>query len=135
MHPNYNEYTLDNDFWMIRLQWASKLYSGNVAQLNTPMDSLVLASTSGVDLVVIGFVTLTFGGVTPNMMHEVVVDYISNTACVQPPYGHWSSEITSAMMCAGRFGKDRCQVCTLSHMHANETIIPVHSLTNDVEFP
>ncbi len=63
------------------------MYSGNVAQLDTPTDSLVLASTSGVDLVVIGFGILTFGGVTPNVMHEVVVDYISNTACVQPPYG------------------------------------------------
>jgi len=31
VHPNYNAANLDNDFWMIRLQWASKLYSGNVA--------------------------------------------------------------------------------------------------------
>jgi hypothetical protein len=35
---------------------------------------LVLASTSGADLVVVGFGTLTSGGVTPNMMQEVVVD-------------------------------------------------------------
>ena len=135
VHPNYNAATLDNDFWMIRLQWASKLYSGNVAQLDTPTDSLVLASTSGADLVVVGFGTLTSGGVTPNVMQEVVVDYISNTACVSQPYAYSSSDITSAMMCAGRSGKDSCQVCTLSLMHANETIIPVHSSTNDVEFP
>ena len=74
VHPNYDAATLDNDFWMIRLQWASKLYSGNVAQLDTPTDSLVLASTSGADLVVVGFGTLTSGGVTPNMMQEVIVD-------------------------------------------------------------
>ena len=135
VHPNYNAATFDNDFWMIRLQWASKLYSGNVAQLDTPTDSLVLASTSGADLVVVGFGTLTSGGVTPNVMQEVVVDYISNTACVFQPYAHSSSDITSAMMCAGRSGKDSCQVCTLSLMHANETIILVHSPTNDVEFP
>jgi secreted trypsin-like serine protease len=30
VHPNYDMVTLDNDFWMIRLQWASKFYSENV---------------------------------------------------------------------------------------------------------
>lgn len=55
VHPNFDTSTADNDFWIIRLQWASKLYSGNVAQLDTPTDTLVLSSTSGADLVVIGF--------------------------------------------------------------------------------
>jgi hypothetical protein len=133
VHPNYNAGTFNNDFWMIRLQWASKLYSGNVAQIDTPTDSLVLASTSGADLVVVGFGTLISGGETQNVMQEVVVDYIFNTVCVSQPY--LSSGITSAMMCAGQSGKDSCQVCTISLMHANETIIHVHSPTNDVEFP
>ena len=110
MHPKYDTDTLDNDFWLIQLQWASKFYSGNVAQRDTPMDSLVLASISGADLVVIGFGTLTSGGVTPNVMQEVVVDYVFNEACVSQPYGYSSSDITSSMMCAGRSGKDSCQV-------------------------
>jgi secreted trypsin-like serine protease len=111
VHPNYDDYTLDNDFWMIRLQWASKLYSGNIAQLDTPTDDLMLSTTSGAELVVFGFGTLTSGGVTPNVMQEVVVDYISNAACVKSPYGYSSSDITSTMMCAEQSGKDSCQVC------------------------
>ena len=109
VHPNYNADTMDNDFWMIRLQWASKLYSGNVVSLDTPTDALVLSSTSGADLVTFGFGTLSSGGATPNVMQEVVVDYISNAACVAQPYGYYSSDITPSMMCAGRSGKDSCQ--------------------------
>ncbi len=109
VHPNYNAATTDNDFWMIRLQWASKLYSGNVVPLDTPTDTLVLSSTSGADLVTFGFGTLASGGATPNVMQEVVVDYISNAACVTQPYGYSSSDITPNMMCAGRSGKDSCQ--------------------------
>jgi trypsin len=101
VHPKYNADTLDNDFWMIRLQWASNFVSENVAQRDTPTDSLVLASISGADLVVIRFGTLTSGGVTPNVMQEVIVDYVSNAACVSQPYGYSSSDITSSMMCAG----------------------------------
>ena len=109
VHPNYKADTMDNDFWMIRLQWASKLYSGNVVSLDTPTDALVLSSTSGADLVTFGFGTLSSGGATPNVMQEVVVDYISNAACVAQPYGYYSSDITPSMMCAGRSGKDSCQ--------------------------
>ena len=109
VHPNYNAATTDNDFWMIRLQWASKLYSGNVVPLDTPTDTLVLSSTSGADLLTFGFGTLASGGATPNVMQEVVVDYLSNAACVTQPYGYSSSDITPNMMCAGRSGKDSCQ--------------------------
>ncbi len=112
VHPKYNADTLDNNFWMIQLQWASKFYSGNVAQLDTPTDSLVLASISGADLVVVRSGTLTSGGATPNVMQKVVVDYVSNAVCVSQPYGYSSSDITSSMMCAGRSGKDSCKVCT-----------------------
>ena len=110
VHPNFDTSTADNDFWIIRLQWASKLYSGNVAQLDTPTDTLVLSSTSGADLVVIGF-----GRSVPwepaAVMREVVVDYISNAECVSVSYGYIPREITPNMMCAGRSGKGSCYVC------------------------
>ncbi len=109
VHPNYKAVTQNSDFWMIRLQWASKLYSGNVVPLDTPTDTLVLSRTSGADLVTFGFDKLAFGGVTPNVMQEVVVDYISNAACVSQPYGYSSSQITPNIMYAGRSGKDSCQ--------------------------
>jgi hypothetical protein len=129
VHHKYNKGNLDYDILLIQLQWASRLYAGNLAQLDTPTDSLVLANTSGADIVVVGFGTLTSGGVTPNVMQEVVVDYLSNAACVSQPYGYSSSDITSSMMCAGRSGKDSCQVCSSWLMHASETKISVHSST------
>jgi hypothetical protein len=128
-HPKYNKGNLDYDILLIQLQWASRLYAGNLAQLDTPTDSLVLANTSGADLVVVEFGTLTSGGVTPNVMQEVVVDYLSNAACVLQPYGYSSSDITSSMMCAGRSCKDSCQVCSSWLMHASKTKISVHSST------
>ncbi len=57
------------------------MYDGDVVPLDTPMDSLVLSSTSGAELVV-GFGTLASGGATPNVMQEVIVDYVFNAACV-----------------------------------------------------
>jgi secreted trypsin-like serine protease len=135
VHPKYNKSNLDYDILMIQLQWVSKLYAGDAVPVDTLMDSLVLSSTSGADLVVIGFGTLASGGATPNVMQEVVIDYVSNAECIRQPYGYSSSQITLSMMCAGRSGKDSCQVCSLWFMHASETKIPVHSSTNDVEFP
>ena len=61
-HPNYNAVTMDNDFWIIRLQWASKLYSGNVVPLDIPTDASVLSNAVGADLVTFGFRTLASGG-------------------------------------------------------------------------
>jgi hypothetical protein len=51
---------------------------------------------TGADLVTFGFGTLAYNGVTPNVMQEVVIDYISNEACVS---GYSPSKITSTMMC------------------------------------
>jgi hypothetical protein len=109
-HPNYNAATTNNDYWMIRLQWASTLYSGDAIALDTLTDDLVLGSNSGCPLVTMGFGTLASGGSTPNVMQKVVVNYVSNADCVSPKTGYASSEITSAMLCATLPGKDSCQV-------------------------
>jgi secreted trypsin-like serine protease len=109
-HPNYNGATTNNDYWMIRLQWASTLYSGNVVSLDTPSDNLVLGSTNGRQLVVMGFGRLASGGSSPNVMQKVGVNYISNADCVSPKTGYAPSDITAAMLCAALPGKDSCQV-------------------------
>ena len=113
-HPNYNANTVNNDYWMIRLQWASTLYSGNAIALDTLSDDLVL--TSGRELVVMGFGTLASGGSTPNTMQKVVVNYVSNVDCVSPNTGYDPSYITSAMLCAALPGKDSCQVSCCPHL-------------------
>jgi hypothetical protein len=101
VHPKYIKSKLDYDILMIQLQWPSKLYAGDAVPVDTLTDSLVLSSTSGANLVVIVFGTLASGGVTPNVMQEVVVDYVSNAECIRQPYGYSSPQITPSMMCAG----------------------------------
>ena len=107
IHPQYNGNTNANDFWAIKLQWASKLYANQVVVLDAPTDGVDLKS--GDDLVTFGFGTLTSGGTTPNIMQEVTIDYITNADCVNS-YGYASNEIDASMICAGRAGKDSCQV-------------------------
>jgi secreted trypsin-like serine protease len=115
-HPNYiprgsGVPPLNYDFVMIRLQWASSLYAGHTVALDTPTDDLVLANTSGADLIVMGFGKLESAASTgPNVMQKVVLDYISNEECVSEPYEYFPPEISPVMLCAGRTGRDSCQV-------------------------
>lgn len=120
-HPDYKELdsgALINDYWMIRLQWASTLYSGNAIALDTLSDDLVL--TSGLELVVMGFGTLTSGGSTPNTMQKVDVNYLSNEECVSPNTGYDPSDITPNSLCAALPGKDSCQVSCWSSSHVDQ---------------
>ena len=110
VHPDFKYYTLNNDYLIIRLQWASTLYSGNAIALDTPSDDLVLGNTSGRELVVMGFGTLAYGWITPNTMQKVNLEYLSNANCVSPKNAYDPSWITSAMLCATLPGKDSCQV-------------------------
>jgi hypothetical protein len=105
---------LNYDFLMIRLQWASSLYASNTIALDASADDLVLANTSGTNLIVMGFSRLKSAATTgPNVMQKVVVDYISNAACVSEPYQYFPPKITPVMLCAGRTGKDSCKVSNL----------------------
>ena len=92
-HPNYNDGTTNNDYWMIRLQWASTLYSGNAIALDSLTDDLLLGSTSGRPLATMGFGTLASGGSTPNTMQKVVVNYVSNVDCVSPKTGYAKTHV------------------------------------------
>jgi hypothetical protein len=107
---------------MIRLQWASSLYAGNTVALDTPSDDLMLANTSGTDLVVRGYGKLASNGPTPIVMQKVVVDYISNKECVVDPYEWSSAQITPVMLCAGRTGKAPCFVRYLLVAHKYEYV-------------
>ena len=115
IHPSYDPNTMVNDYWMIKLQWASKLYANQIVALDTPTDGFELKS--GDDLVTFGFGTLTSQGATPNLLQEVTVDYIPNDVCVNN-YGYASNEIFDTMICAGRAGKDSCQVIIFHFLFA-----------------
>lgn len=106
IHPNYISNTFDNDYWMIRLEWPSQKYADQVVSMDTPTDGLDLDDGQDHELTVFGFGTLSSGGSAPNVMREVDVDYKSNSNCGIYPI----NQLTSNMICAGRLGKDSCQV-------------------------
>lgn len=106
IHPQYNSGSLDNDYWVIQLAHDSQLYQDQIVELDSPTDGFELGA--GQDVTVIGMGTTSSGGVTPNVMQEVTVDYITNADCCTS-YGYWCGEITNNMMCAARPGQDSCQ--------------------------
>ena len=103
IHPNYNENTLDNDYWLIRLEKDSR-YGNEIVELDTPDDNLNLNDLD--ELTVFGFGTTQQGGNQPNIIQEVTVDYKPNDRCGNYGLGY----LTDNMLCAGRQGKDSCQV-------------------------
>ena len=106
VHPNYNPNTLDNDYWVIKLEHdVPEKYWDSIVPLNSDPKF----PAPGDDITVIGLGTLSSGGSTPNEMREVTVDYITNAACCSSPFAYTCSEITSNMLCAARPGKDACQ--------------------------
>ena len=99
-HPKYNSVTLDYDIMLILLTSNS---SKEPIELNSDSN---FPSTAGTDLTVIGFGTLSSGGNQPDVLHEVVVDFVTDSTCNSA----YSGDITpNLMMCAASPGKDSCQ--------------------------
>lgn len=103
VHPQYDEYTTNNDFLLLRL-------SDSVDISQTPPLSVNFDSNTpeaGDDLTVLGVGTTSEGSSQANILRDVVVDAISNNAC----NNNYGGQITSSMFCAGypQGGKDSCQ--------------------------
>jgi trypsin len=103
IHPDFNDGTFENDFALIQLQSASKLYADHLVEL----DSDDLELVPGDDLVIFGFGTLAYGGSTPNVMQEATLDYVSNDECAA---AYDFDGDFSPYLCAARAGIDTCQV-------------------------
>ena len=99
-HPNYNDYTLDYDYMLMRLNGVS---SATPVELDNGEVSL----DSERDAVVMGWGTTSFGGSTSDVLLEVEVDLYSQSEC-QAAYNDGET-ITDRMVCAARDGKDSCQ--------------------------
>ena len=118
-HPNYNDDSLDNDFMLLRLEYDSVQYADKVI----PLDTDGLNNEKDTEFTVIGFGKLSTGGFNANVMQNANVNYINNEDCGK----YDQDEILDSMMCAGRDGKDACQVrlyyvCMCDNMSFAETV-------------
>jgi len=103
--PKYNDYTLNNDFGVCKLDSPVFIDEG-IVKLELNEDASI--PSDGEDLHVMGLGTLHWGGTSPKYLHHVQVPYVDNTECNEL-YG---GDIENAMLCAGVLsfgGKDSCQ--------------------------
>jgi len=104
-HPNYNAGTVDYDFAILRL--CDKVtFSDDISPACLPNSGTNYDSRSAV---VSGWGTLSSGGSTPTVLHEVTVNTMSNAQCTGSTTDYSSRDITARMMCASAPGKDACQ--------------------------
>lgn len=107
VHPNFDDYYLDNDFALIKLSSPSNI---------TPVqidDGSVSPSYPNFqpNLWAIGMGTTYFGGGVgslPSALQHVELKYISNASC-KNEYGYDPVDITSNMMCAADFENGNAQ--------------------------
>ena len=106
VHENYNNYTLDNDIALVRVDITSRnLFSNTDAKsVGLPnSDSEVANETNSV---VCGFGTTSSGGSLPSSLQAVGVQIVN---CSPPDNSYSPNEITDNMICAGSNGLDSCQ--------------------------
>jgi len=107
-HPNYNSNTVDNDFAVLIL--CNKVqFRKEVSTVCLPNNAGQGTSYEGVTATVSGWGTLSQGGSSPNVLMEVDVQTMSNSACTSTSTAYSASDITSSMLCASNPGKDSCQ--------------------------
>ncbi|XP_013881733.1 prostasin [Austrofundulus limnaeus] len=104
-HPEYNEYTVDNDICLLKLS-APVNFTDNIKPIC--LASADSTFNDGLNIWVTGFGT-TGSGSLSNTLQEVKVPIVGNNKCLC--YLQGFSKITENMMCAGlkNGGKDSCQ--------------------------
>lgn len=98
-HPGYNDFTLENDIALIKLQTASAV---DPASWNS--DSSLPVDND--ELVVCGFGTTTSGGSSSDVLLKVTVNAVNSDTCVAQYFGE---VFPDQMLCAAAPGKDSCQ--------------------------
>ena len=106
-HPNYNNSTLDFDIALLKLASAAtpSNFVSTVPLLRSPADDALVASGAMTWVTGWGLTSNGSGATTSQILMEVELPIVSNTACGQV----WNG-ITANMLCAGytEGGKDSC---------------------------
>ncbi|XP_063044922.1 chymotrypsin A-like isoform X2 [Engraulis encrasicolus] len=102
MHPNYNQYTINNDIMLIKL--------ASPAQINARVSPVCLAGSSdsfpgGMQCMTTGWgLTRHDAGNTPARLQQARLPLLTNQQCQQ----WWGNRITDIMVCAGASGASSC---------------------------
>ncbi|MEM9304306.1 MAG: serine protease, partial [Pseudomonadota bacterium] len=107
MHPNYNDNTLRNDIALLRL---SSSVPGEIAPVTLATSAVMGgAAAPNQPATASGWGTLSEGGNSPNVLHEVSLPVVSNATCNAP--ASYGGDVFQSMICAGlrAGGKDSCQ--------------------------
>lgn len=102
-HPNYDEKTTENDFYLFKLAFPVDL-SGSGIRLTLNQDGSM--PSDGQDLTVLGLGLTSDGGSPSSSLRHVIVPAVSDADC-QSAYGSVLNPDVS--FCAGEGGKDSCQ--------------------------
>jgi len=105
-HPNYNSQTVDYDFAVLTL-CEEVTFTTDISPACLPASSSTNYDSR--QAVVSGWGTLSSGGSTPTVLHEVTINTMSNSQCTGSSTDYSSSDITARMLCASASGKDACQ--------------------------
>jgi Secreted trypsin-like serine protease len=101
-HPDYNSFSQDNDFALVKL--AS---SASATPVDMDLGGVVNTYNSNSPLWAIGFgnQSPSFGGYYPGRLQHVEVSFVPQSTC----NSNYSGGITSNMFCAADPGQDSCQ--------------------------
>ena len=103
-HPQYDRFTNNNDFAIIRLS-SSVTFSSFITPVCLPSTTQNYEQR---EAIVTGWGTLYSSGPQPDVLHKVGVSTITNTQCTTNTL-YSPSDLTTSMLCARGDGKDSCQ--------------------------
>lgn len=98
-HPDFSDWTLENDLMLIRLKEDSNY---TPVKLSDGSED----TSSGASVTTIGWGTTSYGGDASDVLLEATVGVVDNPDCAEA-YGE--GEIYDDMICAAGQGKDACQ--------------------------
>merc|ERR1712123_56828 len=105
-NPSYNSGTVDYDFAILTLCDAVT-FSTDISPACLPTSSRT--NYDNRQAIVSGWGTLSSGGRTPTVLHEVTLNTMTNAKCTGSSTSYSSRDITDRMLCASASGKDACQ--------------------------